>query len=94
MTSRTADSLWGALILDQMPTPGAMVDFGLDDPNKKQAQLKYGFLQRVVREGLVDADDLHGATCDGPALTKLVQGCFEPGQCAVVYTTTYDGMHR
>ena len=92
MVGRTADSLFGALVLDQMPSHGAMVDFGLDDPNEKQAQLKYGYLQRLVREGAVDADQLHKVAGDGPALTELVQGCFAPGQCNVVYTTAYDCM--
>lgn len=92
MVSRTADSLFGALVLDQMPSHGAIVDFGLDDPDRNQARLKYGYLQRVIREGGVDVDQLHAVAGDGPALTKLVQGCFEPGQCDVVYTTAYDDM--
>ncbi len=92
MVSRTADSLFGALVLDRMPSHGAIVDFGLDDPNREQARLKYGYLQRIVREGVVDVDQLHKVAGDGPALTKLVQGCFEPGQCDVVYTTAYDDL--
>ncbi len=92
MVSRTADNLFGALVLDQMPSHGAVVDFGLDDPDREQARLKYGYLQRVVREGVVDADKLHAVAGDGPALTKLVQGCFQPGQCEVIYKTAYDDM--
>ena len=92
MVSRTADSLFGALVLDRMPSHGAIVDFGLDDPDREQARLKYGYLQRIVREGVVDVDQLHEVAGDGPALTKLVQGCFESGQCDVVYTTAYDNM--
>ena len=80
MATRTADSLFDALILDIFPTSGACVDFGLDSGN---VDAKYAALQRVVRSGQVTADQLHEAAGDGKAITKLVdQG--------VKYDTAYD----
>ncbi len=91
-TGRTADNLFSSLMLDEKPRAGALIDFGLDDPDRNQARLKYGYLQRLVREEVIDADQLHAVAGNGPALTKLVQGCFKTGQCVVVYKTAYDDM--
>ena len=92
MVGRTADSLVAALLLDEQPSLAAAIDYGLDDPNPTKYSLKLTYLQRLVREGILDADKLHSVAGNGPALTKLVQGCFEPGQCNVVYSTVYDSM--
>jgi hypothetical protein len=77
MSNRTADSLYGALMLDIPATPAAAVDFGLDGSNEEQNRLKYSYLQLLVREGQITEDDLAEVACNGPALTKLVRSKFK-----------------
>lgn len=68
---RTADSLVSALLLDCYPTPGAMVDYGLDNGDVER---RYRALKYAVQSG-VTADMLHEAfrAGGGPALTRLVR---------------------
>ena len=82
MVSRTADSLFNAAMMDEVPSMAACVDFGLDGPD---FELKYGILQKLIRWGLVTADKLHEVV--GEALkSHLVKHL----DIDVTFTTAYD----
>lgn len=84
MVSRTADSLFNNAMSDEVPSSGALVDFGLDGPD---FELKYGILQKLIRRGLVTADELHEVAGEGDEITELVKKHLD---IDVSFTTAYD----
>jgi len=65
MTSRTADSLVSALMLDMWPSMGAITDFGLTETT-------YGAYQRLIRAGTLTADLLHAHAGDDAWLSEQI----------------------
>lgn len=85
---RTSDSLIEALVMDCWPSPGAAVDFGLDN---EDAQRRYAALQFLVRDRGVSADELHAIAGNGPRITALVrQHC--PRALQADFATAWDNM--
>lgn len=86
---RTADTLFEAACLDQMPDMSAIVDFGIKGPED------FGAYQFVLKRELVTADELHEAAGDGLELTKLIQrGKDQCGYCDRTITTAWDGLEE
>lgn len=86
---RTADALFEAVCLDQMPGMGALVDFGINSPED------FGAYQFVLKRGLVTPDELHASAGKGEELTELIRR--GKGQCLYcdrTITTTWDDMEE
>lgn len=88
---RTADSLVVAVMLDNWPSPAAVVDFGITD------QLHYEALYYPIRNGEITADKLFAVVGNGEGITKLVDSCHATkiriradGQNKVVFKTVFD----
>ena len=94
MATRTADGFVECIMLDQWPSMGACVDFGIDDPDRDEAQKRYESYYYAVRAGEITADQLHevmksgGVT--GEQLTELVRNAPSNPHKDVTITTSWD----
>lgn len=79
-----AEALVDSLVLDEWPSPAAVVDFGIDSAEH------LGALQHAVREG-VTAYDLDRVMGDGPAITRLARSVPDQPYPNVSFVTAYDG---
>ena len=79
-------TFFDSIMLDVIPRPAAIVDFGLD------SQEHYEALYYPVRKGEVGLEALDAALGDGPALTALVAGAKSNPHKGIVFRTAYDGM--
>jgi len=85
MTNRTADSLCKAVTMDMPVTPGARVDFGINN------EAIYAAYQRAIRTGKVTADQLHNAILSeipGQELTHLLREAGESMEISTPYDLT------
>jgi len=87
---RTADTLVNALMFDMFPSPGACVDYGLDNGDVDR---RFRALRSAIMNG-VTADMLHAASVNGggPALTTLIREN-NPDK-DVVFTLVWDDMPK
>ena len=74
-----------AIMLDVLPRPSAVVDFGID------TQEHYEALYYPVRAGDITPECLDAALGDGPALTALVGKAESNPHKGIVFVTVYDG---
>ena len=80
-----AEALVDSLMLDEWPSPAAVVDFGIDSTEH------LGALQYAVRAG-VTAYDLDRVMGDGAAITRLVRSVPDQPYHETTFVTAYDGL--
>jgi len=79
-------ALFECLILDMWPQPSAICDFGI------VSQKHYAALQRPVRAGFIQIEDLEKVLGNGPAITTLVNKCPQNLHPGIIFKTPYDDM--
>jgi len=70
MAGSTAQGLYDNLMLDLMPSPAQMTDFGIDMATNRDALMRA--YQRGIKNGTITVELLSEAVCDGAKLSKLV----------------------
>ena len=86
----TTKSLIDGINMDIFPNFAAQVDFGIR-PSENPTTV-FGALQRGYRLGLFSAADLDRASCDGRALTELVNRGNNPYGKNLTIKTTWDDL--
>jgi hypothetical protein len=83
--ARTSDRLFEAVMLDLWPDgPATITDFGLVD------QAHYEALHGPIRAGEITREKLAAVSCNGPAITELVNKCRSNRHKGIVFRTIYD----